>query len=231
MNPNYGLYKGSTQMQKLYHGADKIYHVYKGEDLVWRDRAYDKDEVVFEQATGGDYTLNLLDDGVYRISCVGAGGTAVATPVYDDRGYLATGGSGSAIVGDVTLSAGTYTIHVGLNTGSDRDSSISGVVTAYGGGNASARLNAGAGGAIPTQTIAFSNITLNSAGNNGRSGTGGKGSSIPPIRIQRTASVYDGTITGYGAGGGGQASEYWQSCFVEAPIAGFIKIEYLHDSE
>lgn len=229
MNPNYELYKGSTQMQKLYHGADKIYHVYKGEDLVWRDRAYDKDEVVFEQATGGDYTLNLLDDGVYRISCVGAGGTAVATPVYDDRGYLATGGSGAAIVGEVALTAGTYSIHVGLSTGSNRDSTISGVVTAHGGGNASARLNAGAGGAIPTQAIAFSNVTLNSAGNNGSAGTGGKGSSIPPVRIQRTASVYDGTITGYGAGGGGQASEYWQSCYVEAPIAGYVKIQYLHD--
>ena len=41
MNSNYELYKGSQQMEKLYPGSDKIYHVYKGEGITVEERADD----------------------------------------------------------------------------------------------------------------------------------------------------------------------------------------------
>lgn len=167
-------------------------------------------------------TLNIPVDGDYRVVCVGAGGTAVYTAAYDDIGYLATGGSGAAFDGEVKLKAGDYNVNVGATNGSNKNSSISGVVTCGGGGNAAARLTAGVGGTAPVVNVEVLNSSINRAGYNGSSGRGGKGSSVPPIRIQRTKSAYDGTITGYGAGGGGQASEYSYACFLEAPISGYV---------
>jgi len=233
MNPNYELYKGSTQMQKLYHGEDKIYHVYKGEDLVWRDRAYDKGETVYESAVAGTTNLNILDDGVYEVYCIGAGGRAVATPVYDDIGYLATGGSGGGFIGKFELTAGTYALQVGsAAAGGSRNSYITGVVTSGGGGDGIARLTAGAAGAAPVLSLTPTETTLNTAGNAGVAGTGGKGSSIPPITRLGGASVYET----YGRGGGGQASEYAGSCWTNdrgdyIPQDGYIKIVYVEDSE
>ena len=248
----YNAYQGNTKIHHIYSGSDKVYYIYKGDKLVWRDRHYDKNEVVFNKDEGGDYTLEIKDEGIYEVTCVGAGGLAALTSVYDDRGYLATGGSGSAIVGNVHLTVGTYNIHVGLNNGSNRDSSISGVVTAYGGGNAVARSTVGQGGAIPTQILTFTDITINSAGNTGVYGTGGKGSAANFTR-SRTLSVYDPDIyrnetyqnngkidggyrnttfyTNYGAGGGGggSASEYgWRSANLP-PMPGLVKIVYKRD--
>lgn len=231
MNPKFKAYKGSQEIDRIYRGGDKIYKIYRGNELVWRDRAYDKGQVVFKQSTGGDYTVNLLNDGVYKVTCVGAGGTAVYTAVYDDIGYLATGGSGGCFVGKIKLTSGTYSIHVGLNNGTSKDSSISGVVTSGGGGNGVARLTAGTGGSAPVLSIEAFDIEKNTAGNAGGSGIGGKGGSIKPVRIERTISVYDGTRTGAGAGGGGQASEYISACYKEAPIAGLVMIEYIQDDE
>lgn len=231
MNPKFKAYKGSQEIDRIYRGGDKIYKIYRGSELVWRDRAYDKGQVVFKQAIGGDYTVNLLNDGVYKVTCVGAGGTAVYTAAYDDIGYLATGGSGGCFVGNMKLTKGTYSIHVGLNNGTNKDSSISGVVTAGGGGNGVARLTAGAGGSAPVLSLPTLSVEKNLAGNAGGSGRGGKGGSIPPVRIQRTISVYNNTRTGAGAGGGGQASEYISACYLEAPIAGLVIIEYVQDDE
>lgn len=167
-------------------------------------------------------TLNIPVDGDYRVVCVGAGGTAVYTAAYDDIGYLATGGSGAAFDGEVRLTAGNYNVNVGATNGSNKNSSIEGVITCGGGGNAAARLTAGVGGTAPVVDVEVLNSSINRAGYNGSSGRGGKGGSIPPIRIKRTKSAYNGTITGYGAGGGGQASEYSSACFLEAPISGYV---------
>ena len=67
--------RGTIRMQKLYHGADKIYHVYKGDELVWRDRAYEKGQTVFESAAGKEQQI-FFDAGVYDIYCIGGGGPA-----------------------------------------------------------------------------------------------------------------------------------------------------------
>lgn len=233
MNSNYGLYFGNTQMQKLYHGSDKIYYVYKGDEVIWEDRAYSKGQVILEQSTAGNFDFNILDDGIYEIHCIGAGGRAVATPVYDDIGYLATGGSGGGFIGKFSLTAGIYNIQVGsAAAGGSRNSFINNVVVSGGGGDGIARLTAGAAGAAPVLSLTPTETTLNTAGNAGTAGTGGKGSSIPPITRLGGASIYET----YGRGGGGQASEYWQSCWTNdrgdyIPIDGYIKIKYIEDNE
>lgn len=152
-------------------------------------------------------TLTIPVDGRYRLAVVGAGGKAVTTPVYDDRGYLATGGSGSAFDGEFELTAGTYSVTVGTVNGS-RNSSIGSFVTAYGGTDGVARLTVGVGGATPTYSDEMVNQIFSSQGNNGSAGTGGKGNS-PNITLLGGASVYEG----YGRGGGGSGSEYWQNCW------------------
>jgi hypothetical protein len=154
-------------------------------------------------------TLNVPVDGNYRVAVVGAGGIAVVTSRYDDRGYLATGGSGSAFDGEFALTAGDYAVSVGTVNGT-RDSSFGDVVTAYGGTNGIAWTTPGTGGAEPTyDSSLLVNTIFSSKGKNGSSGSGGKGGSIPPINLLGGASVYEG----YGRGGGGQASEYGNACY------------------
>jgi hypothetical protein len=154
---------------------------------------------------------------------VGAGGRAVVTPVYDDRGYLATGGSGSAFDGEFNLEAGSYAVTVGQAMTNSRDTSIGTVVSAFGGGDGVARLTPGAGGATPTYDAdLLENEIFKSNGNNGSAGTGGKGNS-PNITLLGGASVYQG----YGRGGGGSGSEYWQNCWSNdrgdyIPTSGYV---------
>lgn len=233
MNSNYELYKGSQQMKKLYHGSDKIYYVYKGEDIIWEDRAYAKGQTILEQSTAGNFDFNILDNGIYEVYCIGAGGRAVYTAVYDDIGYLATGGSGGGFIGKFSLTAGTYNIQIGsAAAGGSRNSFINNVVLSGGGGDGVQRLGAGAAGAAPVLSLTPISTTLNRAGNTGKSGTGGKGGSIPPITLLGGASVYGI----YGRGGGGQASEYIQACWANdrgdyIPQDGYIKIVYIEDNE
>ena len=175
-------------------------------------------------STTSDSTLTIPVDGRYRLVAVGAGGKAVYTAVYDDRGYLATGGSGSAFDGEFNLEAGSYPVTVGQALTNNRNTSIGSIVQAYGGGDGVARLTVGAGGANPTYDAnLLENEIFKSNGNTGRYGTGGKGGSIPPITLLGGASVYQG----YGRGGGGQASEYTHSCWANdrgdyIPTSGYV---------
>lgn len=175
-------------------------------------------------STTSDSTLTIPVDGRYRLVAVGAGGKAVVTPVYDDRGYLATGGSGSAFDGEFNLEAGSYPVTVGQALTNNRNTSIGSIVQAYGGGDGVARLTVGAGGANPTYDAnLLENEIFKSNGNTGKSGTGGKGGSIPPITLLGGASVYGI----YGRGGGGQASEYVGSCWANdrgdyIPTSGYV---------
>ena len=179
-------------------------------------------EVLFESNTPGSYEYTILKGGVFEVYCIGSGGKAVATPVYDDIGYLATGGSGGGFIGKFRLGAGKRSITIGALEGLG-GSSVSGIVSVGGGGNGVARLTPGAAGAAPTLSMTPLSTTLNTAGNQGKSGTGGKGGSIAPVKLSGGASVYQE----YGQGGDGQASEYWQQCYTNPPKAGYVKIVYL----
>ena len=229
----YNAYQGNKKIYHIYSGSDKVYYVYKGDRLVWRDRHYDKGKTILEQSTAGNFDFNILDDGIYEVYCIGAGGRAVYTAVYDDIGYLATGGSGGGFIGKFSLTAGTYHIQIGsAAAGGSRNSFINNVVVSGGGGDGVQMLGAGAAGAAPVLSLTPIETTLNTAGNTGKSGTGGKGGSIPPITLLGGASVYQG----YGRGGGGQASEYIQACWANdrgdyIPQDGYIKIVYIEDNE
>lgn len=174
-------------------------------------------------STTSDSTLTIPVDGRYRLVAVGAGGRAVVTPVYDDRGYLATGGSGSAFDGEFNLEAGSYAVTVGQALTNNRDTSIGTILKAYGGGDGVARLTVGAGGATPTYDAELlENEIFKANGNNGSAGTGGKGSA-PNITLLGGASVYQG----YGRGGGGSASEYSARCWANdrgdyIPLSGYV---------
>ena len=174
-------------------------------------------------STTSDSTLTIPVDGRYRLVAVGAGGKAVYTAVYDDRGYLATGGSGSAFDGEFNLEAGSYPVTVGQALTNNRNTSIGSIVQAYGGGDGVARLTVGAGGATPTYDAnLLENEIFKSNGNNGTSGTGGKGGGAN-VTLLGGASVYKG----YGRGGGGSASEYSNRCWANdrgdyIPLSGYV---------
>lgn len=241
MNQNYGLYKGATRMQKLYHGEDKIYHVYKGDELVWRDRAYEKGQTVFESAAGKEQQI-FFDAGVYDIYCIGGGGAAGMRGVYDDRGYGWGGGSGGGFIGRITISEGTRKVVVGSannnakpqggNTNTlnpddmtTHDSYIEGVLRC-GGGGAGSTSGVGAAGAAPVFDIQPISSTLNRAGNAGSYNSGGKGSA-PAAYCAGGASIYEN----YGTGQGCYTSEYSARRSWVDGTAGYMKIVYVEDIE
>lgn len=239
----YTCYSGSDEIEKIYHESDKIYYVYKKNQLVWRAKRYNKGETVFENSTGISTSV-YLDDGYYDIICVGGGGAAAMRGVYDDRGYGWGGGSGGAFVGRFSIPKGTYNVVVGTannntkaqtsNTQtsnpddtSTHDSYIDGVVLCGGGGSGHYNTNyVGAAGASPVLTLTPVSTTLNTAGNAGNYNSGGKGSS-PAAVCAGGASVY----LDYGKGQGCRTSEYRTARSWINGTAGYIKIVYVEDNE
>lgn len=196
----------------------------------------------FESAVGGDYSVTLNKDSLVRITCIGGGGAAAMKGVYDDRGYGWTGGSGGGFIGTFQLSKGTYGITVGSannntkgqggNTNtmnpsdtSTHDSYITGIVR-VGGGGAGTTSGVGAAGKAATLDIEPLSIELNTAGNAGAYGSGGKGSGANWTH-NGAASVYKG----YGKGQGCSTSEYASRRYWIAGTAGYIKIDIWSESE
>lgn len=177
-------------------------------------------EIFFESDSPGTYEVVLEKTGIYEVHCIGAGGTAVTTPVYDDTGYLATGGGGAGFIGRFNLAAGSYSVTIGAPGVNNGGASISGVVSVGGGKNGQSRLSAGAGGTAPVFNKQAIQTTLNKAGNPGKAGTGGKGGA-PNVTLSGGASLY----AGYGEGGGGSASEYVNRCSTYAPKGGYVRIK------
>ena len=206
--------------------------------LISRTEHYGLDELVFESNVAGTYSSNLKTSGVYEVAVVGGSGAAAMRGVYDDRGYGWSGGSGGAFVGTFALSQGTYNIVVGkantntagqggnTNTMNPSDttkypSSISGVVTAGGGGSGTTS-GVGAAGDAPTFTIQPLTTSLNTKGNAGAYGSGGKGSGANWTH-NGAASVYEG----YGKGQGCSTSEYANRRYWIAGTPGYVRIKYL----
>jgi len=225
------IYLGSTKIKELYLGGTKIKEAYLGSTLVYRASAYAPDEVVFESSTAGTYTLDLLETGRYEVTVVAGGGGAKnvrETPSYSKG----SGASGSCFKGEIQITKGSLSIVVGAGgtKSSSRPignmvggvSSIGDLVScpsqkAYGTQSTwFAYQNNGA----PTVTATVYSTSINSAGNNGSikmnslvAHTGGK-------------SVYDGTATGYGAGGSvGAQSSNTPNPF-EDGVVGYVKIVY-----
>lgn len=184
--------------------------------------------------------FTLKGPGVYKVEIIGGGGggggcmsSAIATGA-----VYAGGGSGAGYVGEVYLTAGTYTRSIGGGGGA---SVISLKLNTRGGGGGSSTLNfgdiniitagGGEGGFANTGCVAIvgytyasasgGTLTLNSdysftnytVNRNGNAGTGA---------VYGYASMYGGAsvYSGYGAGGSGAA----------AGVAGFFQLTYLRNS-
>lgn len=207
--------------------------------LLMNSCPYEKEQVIFESATAGTYSLDIETSGVYDITLVGGGGAAAMRGVYDDRGYGWTGGSGGAFKGTFKLKSGLYSIVVASANNNNKsqggnsntmnpddltthDSYINGVVRVGGGGSGHYNSSyVGAAGASATFTIQPLTTEFNLTGNAGASGSGGKGSGANWTH-QGGASVYNG----YGKGQGCSTSEYASRRYWIAGTDGYVKIVF-----
>lgn len=201
---------------------------------------YTEGQVVYESTTAGTEVFKLGATGIYKIECVGGSGAAAMRGVYDDRGYGWTGGSGGAFVGTMVMTKGKYDITVGKANTNTKDqggnsntmnpddltlypSIISGILECGGGGSGHYNSSyVGAAGAAPIFYKDPLTIELNTAGNAGAYGSGGKGSGANWTH-QGGASVYEG----YGKGQGCSTSEYASRRYWIAGTGGIVRITYL----
>ena len=175
-------------------------------------------KTIFESSTPDTYNLEITNAGTYSIEMYGAGGgwARGGYPVsghYDNT--IATGGSGAGFKGILNLPVGSYSLTVGAGgtyvsggrgtTGGNTNfndiisaNGATGGYTIYGGTNQSVRVG-GVGGTL--QIIDSSYITSISKQTNGRNGNSTAVTDALAYMSGAT-SVYDDTITGYGAGGG-----------------------------
>jgi len=184
----------------------------------------------------GSYTIEITEAGNYEIEMYGAGGGWAHT--YWDPGYggwnskNASGGSGAGFKGVLNLPVGNYSIVIGAggsggsggkdNTyvgGTGGSTSFGNIITVTGGtGGTTGRnyMQAGAGGTV--SIIDSSLIVSTSLNQNGNAGNVlNVDYSYAIASLYGGVSLYDGTHTGYGAGGGS----------AQASINGYFKITKL----
>lgn len=227
----YKCYKGSTLIKNIYAGSTKVKKVYKGSTLVWQADPYEPGTVLYESSTGGASTTLSLEEGLYQVICIAAGGGGSGD--YRSlwaRALSAGGGSGSGFNCILNLPKGNYAVSVGSggssvgtgNTGGTGGNSRFGSSYSYGGKGgyvnvASDDRTAGSGGALPTITYTRTSTTLNSAGNAGKTKRG----------------EYDATGAGgsavYGSyGKGGQVAAHKDSTTTRTNgSAGYVKVVYI----
>ena len=107
------LYYGNSKVKNLYLGSTKIKEAYLGSTLVYRASQYAPGQVVFEKSSPGTFTLNLLEDGIYEVTCVAGGASGVARLDNTDMIQIAGGASGSAFKAQVRMYKRSYSIVVG----------------------------------------------------------------------------------------------------------------------
>lgn len=201
-----------------------------------------EEELVWEQTTPGDYTVVLPSDGVYKITAVGGAGAAYMYGRYDDRGYIATGGSGAAFKGIFNLKGGSYQAVVGkivnnvtaqtsntqVSPPTDNtvyDTSFEGVLTVGGGGTATSYSSTGIGAAGIRAVLSTpaTTILLDQAGKPGTYVSGGKGGGAGAV-ANGGASV----LGGYGKGQGGCTSEYASRRYWINGTNGYIRVDKIN---
>lgn len=138
-----------------------------------------------EYKEGGTYTHNF-HEGNYRIEIVGGG--AGANGGY----YYWGGGSGAYAYGEKNLSAGEHTVVVGSKGGYGQNGNPSSFEGEVAGGGYKKGSGVAPGGSGGVATV------FEFTGRNGY--TGGFGNAIASDAVGGI-SAYDGTVTGYGAGG------------------------------
>ena len=188
------LYKGSTKIKDVYFGSTKIKEIYKGSTLIYSSGGgggYPSGTVLFESATAGTHTLQVDFNCTVHLDLVGGGGAGYSGAIINKK----VGGSGAYISGNITITAGTYTISVG--NGGVHD----GLHPSYSdGGNSSFESNIAGGG-----------------GGGYYGGTGGTATVVSQSLTGQNGlnNSQVGWINGYGAGGSDNGGD---------GVAGYCKI-------
>lgn len=223
----YTCYNGSTETNSIWAEDNKVFYVYKGSNLVWKLHQYINNQLLFESSSAGTYQLNILDDGIYNVICVGGGGGGAQK---GDTEYYNTGsgGSGGYSNEDIYLTKGLYTVVVGAGGAKNSQWWGSGTpITATNGGNSSFATvigggggggGAGSGSGYPFAGAGGTGSTIN--GNAGKAG-GGKN-----VSYAGGASVYGG----YGIGGNGYSGNASTMNYSTSGTSGYVRITYLRDS-
>lgn len=175
-------------------------------------------KILGEYSTSGTRSITIENADYYKLEMVGAGGGG-AHAGYNKYWRAGTGGSGAGFIGEIYLTAGTYIITVGAGGSEDyyyqgnssratnggstilsiNDTPLITCGGGTGGSVIAATITIGTGGTLLVDSSVITrNVDLNKNGNNGNS-SNHYGSYIA---TNGGLSVYDGTVAGYGAGGG-----------------------------
>lgn len=230
------IYKESQKIGSVFRGAAQDKKIYKGSFLVYLRRNFPAGQIVANSAEGnatGSFALETNQRFYVEMYGGGAGGSSSQR---NSKWFFGPGAGGAGFAGIVDLPAGVYTWKVGaagygynINNQLNMSGSVAGgdsslVNTATGetfvlAGGAPANhevwsSNGGtfttAGGTITVKDAAVVSFTKKSNGNaSAANNTPG-------------ASLYDGTLTGYGAG---------NNSFINGgtryAVAGFVQIKAL----
>jgi hypothetical protein len=226
-------YKGSTLIKNIYAGSTKVKKVYKGSTLVWQADPYEPGTVLYESSTGGASTTLSLEEGLYRVICIAAGGGG-ATNGFDsvnNSTSAGSGGSGSGFNCVLSLSKGNYQVLVGSGgsnfiktkggTAGNGTNSRFGNCFSYAGKGGVAKDGwktgvGGSGGTNPTIAYTVVSTVFNSAGNSGSGTTNGT--------VKGGAALYKS----YGKGGNAKTTHSSGGSYSsDKGNSGYIKVVYI----
>ncbi len=217
-------------------------------NVVLEEKYYDDDQVVFEQATAGSYTANILAPGLYEIIAVGGGGgcgqMALGSVQYTIA-VSASGGSGAVVRGQFRLSAGSLPITVGA-LGTSANIATAGTATSTDGGTTTVGTICSVGGGGGGKA-GWGNPVVQQGGTAGLVNSYDSTALITPILISNgntgtfnrwytankdgtaTTSVIQSPYPPYGTGSAGTAVTCYKnaaSFSSNSGSAGYVKIIY-----
>lgn len=166
------IYSGSNNIKEVYNGSQSIGYVYNGSDLVWQRNPYPVGTVIVNTQAAGSIELF---PGTYELKTSGAGGNGANAVGYWVLTY-SSGGSGACWEGTFKLTSKktlSWTAGTGIGTSITVKIDNVDMLTAGGGGNASASATGatgGAGGTISVQSAFSSLIVSTSISSNGTKG-------------------------------------------------------------
>ena len=197
-------------------GGGGVNQVYHGSQLVYSSRTFPIGQIIVNSSTGDDSgSFTLKSKQKFQVEMYG-GGAGGSSSQRDKKWFYGPGGSGAGFAGIVELPAGTYTWTVGkagygyninnqlnmsgsfpggdstlINTTTGQTFVLAGGAPAnYAPGVSNGVAIKGTGGTITVKDDAVVSYTKKSDGNYGGGDKGNVGGE----------SLYDGTLTGYGAG-------------------------------
>ena len=208
------IYKGNQKIGTLYVGGGGVNQVYHGSQLVYSSRTFPIDQIIVNSSTGDDSgSFTLKSKQKFQVEMYG-GGAGGSSSQRDSKWFYGPGAGGAGFAGIVELQPGTYSWKVGargygwnINNQLNMSGSVAGGDSSLintttnetyilaGGAPANHEVwstSGGtfttSGGTITTKDTVIISFTKKSNGNSSAA------NNTPG------ASLYDGTLTGYGAG-------------------------------